>query len=42
LREKTGEGRANSEAIKVLADYFKIDESMIKLVKGFKTRNKIF
>jgi len=28
--------------IKVLANYFKIDESEIRLIKGFKERNKIF
>jgi len=42
VKEKAEEGRANRGVIKVLAYYFKIDESMIKLVKGFKTRNKIF
>jgi uncharacterized protein (TIGR00251 family) len=42
VKEKAEEGRANRAVIKVLADYFKIDESRIKLVKGFKTRNKIF
>jgi uncharacterized protein YggU (UPF0235/DUF167 family) len=40
--KKAEEGRANSVMIKVLADYFKIDESRIRLIKGFKTRNKIF
>jgi uncharacterized protein YggU (UPF0235/DUF167 family) len=42
VKEKAEEGRANRAVIKVLANYFKIDELMIKLVKGFKTRNKIF
>jgi uncharacterized protein YggU (UPF0235/DUF167 family) len=28
--------------IKVLANYFKIDELKIRLIKGFKKRNKIF
>jgi uncharacterized protein YggU (UPF0235/DUF167 family) len=28
--------------IKVLADYFKVDVSKIKFIKGFKERNKIF
>ena len=42
VKEKAEEGRANRAVIKVLANYFKIDESMIRLIKGFKERNKIF
>ena len=42
MEEKAEEGRANRAVIKVLANYFKIDESMIRLIKGFKERNKIF
>jgi hypothetical protein len=42
VKEKAEEGRANRAVIKVLANYFKIDESKIKLIKGFKERNKIF
>jgi uncharacterized protein len=42
VKEKVEEGKANKSVIKVLANYFKIDESMIRLIKGFKERNKIF
>jgi hypothetical protein len=42
VKEKAEKGRANRAVIKILANYFKIDESMIRLVKGFKERNKIF
>lgn len=35
-------GRANREALKILSQFFKISETNIKLIKGFKTRNKIF
>jgi uncharacterized protein YggU (UPF0235/DUF167 family) len=42
VKEKAEEGRANRAAMKVLANYFKIDESRIRLIKGFKERNKIF
>jgi uncharacterized protein (TIGR00251 family) len=42
VKEKAEEGRANRAVIKVIANYFKIDESRIKLTKGFKERNKIF
>jgi uncharacterized protein len=38
MKEKAEEGRANRAVIKVLADYFKVDESKIRLVKGFKER----
>jgi uncharacterized protein len=41
-KEKAEEGRANRAVIKVLADYFRVDELKIKLIKGFKERNKIF
>jgi uncharacterized protein (TIGR00251 family) len=42
VKEKAEEGRANRAVIKVLADYFRVDELKIKLIKGFKERNKIF
>jgi hypothetical protein len=42
VKEKAEEGKANKAVIKVIANYFKVDESKIKLIKGFKERNKIF
>jgi uncharacterized protein YggU (UPF0235/DUF167 family) len=42
VKEKAEEGRANNAVIKVLANHFKVDESKIRLIKGFKERNKIF
>ncbi len=42
VEEKAEEGRANRAVIKVLANYFKVDESRVRLIKGFKERNKIF
>jgi len=42
IREKPEKGRANKEVVRVLSCYFKIPESKIKLIKGFKKRNKIF
>jgi len=42
VKEKAEEGKANKAVIKVLANYFKIDESKIRLIKGFKERSKIF
>ena len=34
------EGKANKRLIEILADYFKISKSSIKILKGFKNRNK--
>ena len=42
VKAKPIKGRANREVKKVLTSYFKISESRIKLIKGFKQRNKIF
>jgi len=42
VKEKPIMGLANKEVIKVLAFYFKIPEPKIRLIKGFKERNKIF
>lgn len=42
VRAKPERGLANREVIKILSAYFKIPESKIRLVKGFKKRNKIF
>jgi len=35
-------GEANRGVIKVLAEYFKTSEQNIRLIKGFRQRNKIF
>jgi uncharacterized protein (TIGR00251 family) len=42
VKERAEKGRANRAVISVLANYFKISESKIRLIKGFKERNKIF
>jgi len=42
VKEKPIQGNANKAVIGVLMDYFQIPESKIKLIKGFKKRNKIF
>lgn len=36
------EGRANKEAIELLAKYFKTPKSQIRLAKGLKSKLKIF
>ena len=42
IKSKPIMGQANKEAILALADYFNVAKSEIKLIKGFKQRNKIF
>jgi len=42
VKEKPEKGRANRGVVRVLGSYFKIPESKIRLIKGFKQRNKIF
>ena len=42
VKAKPEMGKANAEALKILSKFFKISESNIKLIKGRKTRNKIF
>jgi uncharacterized protein (TIGR00251 family) len=35
------EGKANKRLIELLADYFNVSKSSIKILKGFKNKNKI-
>ena len=42
VKVKPLQGQANKEAIKVLAEYFKIPESKVRLIKGFRHTNKVF
>ena len=42
VKEKPIMGMANRAVIKSLAFYFKLPESKIRLMKGFKEKNKIF
>ncbi len=42
IKERPIKGLANKEVIKILASSFNIPESNIRLIKGFKQRNKIF
>jgi hypothetical protein len=42
VKEKPQKGLANKEVIAVLAAYFNIAKSKIKLIKGHKQKNKIF
>ena len=42
VKVKPLQGQANKEAVKILAEYFKIPESKVKLIKGFRHTNKVF
>ena len=42
VRAKPIQGMANMAVQEVLASYFNIPESDVKLIKGFKERNKVF
>jgi len=42
IKAKPKQGKANQALIKLLADFFDIPEKDIKLIKGFKNRNKVF
>lgn len=42
VKEKPVAGRANAAVIRVLSSYFGIQERRIRMIKGFKQRNKIF
>ncbi len=35
------EGKANEELINLIADYFKIPKSKVKIISGLNARNKI-
>jgi len=35
------EGEANKRLIEILSDYFNVSKSCVKILKGFKNRNKI-
>ncbi len=42
IKQKPIQGQANQAVINVLSLYFNFPEKRIKLVKGFRQRNKIF
>ncbi len=42
IKEKPLQGKANKRVFEILSDYFNVSQSEIKLIKGFKRRNKIF
>jgi uncharacterized protein (TIGR00251 family) len=41
LTEKPLNGKANNALIEVLASYFMVSKSRVRIVNGFKSRNKV-
>lgn len=42
VKEKPKQGKANRAVIEILASYLKLPKKRIRLIKGFKEKNKIF
>lgn len=42
LKEKPIKGLANRRTIEILSEYFNVPFSRVRLIKGFRQRNKIF
>jgi len=42
VKERPVMGQANKRVTRVLSSYFNIPEKGVKLVKGFRERNKVF
>ena len=40
VREPASEGRANEAVVRVLAEHFKVRQQDVRILKGFKGRNK--
>ena len=41
VKEPPKEGRANQAVIKLLAEHFGVPQSQVRIISGFKSRNKI-
>jgi hypothetical protein len=41
VKEPPKEGRANQAVIKLLAEYFSVPQSQVRILSGFKSRNKV-
>lgn len=42
VKEKAEQGRANEKVLQILSRYFCVEKNKFRLVKGGKTRSKIF
>jgi uncharacterized protein (TIGR00251 family) len=41
VKEPPREGKANQAVIKLLADYFGVAKSRVRILSGFKSKNKV-
>jgi uncharacterized protein (TIGR00251 family) len=41
VKEPAREGKANQAVIKLLAEHFSIPKSRVRIISGFKSRNKV-
>lgn len=41
VREPPKEGKANQAVIKLLAEHFGVSQSQVKILSGFRSRNKV-
>jgi len=41
VKAKPKQGKANEEMIETLADHFNVPEDRVRIIRGFKWRNKI-
>jgi len=41
VKEPAREGKANQAVIKLLAEHFSIPKSQVRILSGFKSRNKV-
>ena len=41
VKEPPKEGKANQAVIKLLAEHFYVPQSQVKILSGFKSRNKV-
>lgn len=41
VKEPPKEGRANQAVIKLLAEHFEVPQSRVRILSGFKSKNKI-
>jgi len=41
VKEPPKEGKANQAVIKLLAEYFGVPQSQVRILRGFRSRNKV-
>lgn len=41
IREPAVEGKANAAVVKLISEYYNVPKSSVKIVEGYKSRNKV-